>query len=57
MINRVGTGVLLLAIGYAVGTLAPHASAADPAQGIVAELRGIKTELTTIRRVMEKAAN
>ena len=57
MTKRVGLGVLLLAIGYAAGILAPHASAADPTQGIVTELRGIKAELTTLRRVMEKATN
>lgn len=47
------TALTLLAIGYLAGAVLP-AYASDPAQGIVTELRGIKQELQSIRRALEK---
>lgn len=44
----------LLAAGYLAGTVAPHASAADALDGVVNELRAIRTELTQLRRAVER---
>lgn len=44
----------LLTIGYLAG--GSHASAGTSTDGIVSELRGIKGELQTMRRVLEKGA-
>ena len=54
--NKIIAALALLLAGYLAGTLAPTASAADGAAGIVAELRGIHGELSNIRRVIEKQA-
>ena len=55
MLYRTLAAMFLLVLGYTAGTLAPHATAADSADGIVRELRSIRGELTQIRRVMERA--
>jgi hypothetical protein len=52
--TKVALALALLAIGFAAGTLAPHVAASDPADNIVRELREIRTELTNIRRALEK---
>lgn len=44
--------VLMLAIGFTAGTMAPRA-AADATDKIAAELRAIRGELTGIRRALE----
>lgn len=51
--NLITVAALLAA--YLAGTMAPHA-AADATHDIVSELRGIRTELTAIRRRLEGAA-
>lgn len=53
-IRRTLTALALLATGFAAGTIAPHAAALDPADGIVRELREIRGELASIRRALEK---
>ena len=54
MTHRMIGAALLLTLGYLAGSLHPVASAADGAAGIVHELQNIHTELTNIRRVIEK---
>ncbi|MDB4989909.1 MAG: hypothetical protein JWN04_5087 [Myxococcaceae bacterium] len=54
MTKQITTAALLLTLGYLAGTLAPSASASDGAAGIVAELKNIHSELSTIRRAIEK---
>ncbi|HEY6880435.1 MAG TPA: hypothetical protein VI299_20570 [Polyangiales bacterium] len=51
---RTLAALALLAVGFAAGTVAPHAAASDPADGIVHELREIRGEITSIRRALEK---
>jgi hypothetical protein len=53
-IRRTIATLALLAVGFIAGTLAPHAAASDAADGIVRELRELRTEVTAIRRALEK---
>jgi hypothetical protein len=50
--KRTITALALIATGYLMG--GATAAASDPAQGIVSELRAIRSELLNIRHVMEK---
>ena len=45
---------LALVAAYVAGTLAPHAHALVSLGDVVSELRGIRTELSSIRRALEK---
>lgn len=48
--------VLALAAAYVAGTLAPRATAADSLGGLISELRGIRSEITEIRRTLQRGS-
>lgn len=55
--RRALVALSLLAAGYLAGTVAPRAQAGnslDSFREIVSELRGIRSELTQLRRAVEK---
>jgi hypothetical protein len=54
-VRRTGLALALLALGYAAGTLAPHAAASDALSGVTRELAGIRSELYQLRRTLERA--
>lgn len=54
MPKRMCIAVLLLLIGFVAGTLQPRVHALDPTERLVRELSGIHSELTQIRRVLER---
>jgi hypothetical protein len=51
---RTAALALALVAAYIAGTITPHASAADALGGVVSELRGIRGELTEIRRSLQR---
>ena len=56
--RRIAAVTLLLALGYAAGTLAPSAfaeqSAVEQVEAVARELKGIRAELQGIRQVLSR---
>jgi len=52
--KRASIALALIAAGYLAGTLAPRAAALDSLESVASELRGIRAELHTIARSVER---